>query len=161
MSVRKRRKAAKPVAVGYVKVIDRSWRIICSLYKTLMSKTFPQGSSEAFLNLKKSVLPTTKTSPACFNIVLWIALRKKDMVSFGFPKKKLFCTLPPLLNKPMGFITKFLEIQFKDSPYLSTPNLSLPRLRCGFIGTYIFFIEFSINFKPGRGQIVFSISQTT
>jgi len=30
-------------------------------------------------------------------------------VSFGFSKKKLLGTLPPLLNTPMGFITKFLE----------------------------------------------------
>jgi len=35
-----------------------------------MSKTFPQESSEAFLNLKKSALRRTrKTSPACFNRV--------------------------------------------------------------------------------------------
>jgi len=32
---------------------------------------------------------------------------------------------------------------------------------CGFTGTCTFCIEFSINFKLGRGQIVFSISQTT
>jgi len=38
------------------------------------------------------------------------------MVSFGFSKKKLFGTLPPLLNKPMGFITKLLVKQYKDSP---------------------------------------------
>jgi len=57
-----------------------------------------------------------KTSPTCFNIVLWKALRKKDMVPFDFSKKKLFGTLQPLLNKPMGFITKLLEKQFKDSP---------------------------------------------
>jgi len=38
------------------------------------------------------------------------------MVLFGFSKKKLFATLPPLLNKPMGFITKHLEKQFKDCP---------------------------------------------
>jgi len=38
------------------------------------------------------------------------------MISFGFSKKKLFSTLPPLLNKPMCFITKLLEKQFKDSP---------------------------------------------
>jgi len=50
-----------------------------------MSKTSPQESSEAFLNLKKSALPRTKkTSPACFTRVLWKSLRKKDMVSFGF-----------------------------------------------------------------------------
>jgi len=43
-----------------------------------MSKTFPE-SSEEFLNLKKSALRRTKkTSPACFNRVLWKALRKKD-----------------------------------------------------------------------------------
>jgi len=28
------------------------------------------------------------------------------MVLFGFSKKKLFGTLPPVLNKPTGFITK-------------------------------------------------------
>jgi len=82
-----------------------------------MNKTFPQESSEAFLNLEKSALRrTSKTSPACFNRVLWKALRKKDMVLFDFSKKRLFGTLPPLLNKPMGFITKLLEKQFKDSP---------------------------------------------
>jgi len=47
--------------------------------------------------------------------VLWKAFRKKDIVLFGFSKKKLFGTLLPLLNKPIGFITK-LEKQFKDSP---------------------------------------------
>jgi len=52
------------------------------------------------------------------------------MVLFGFSKNKLFATLPPLLNKPMGFITKLLEKQFKDSPLQSrpTPNRSLQRL---------------------------------
>jgi len=38
------------------------------------------------------------------------------MVSFDFSKNKLFGTLPPLLNKLMGFITKLLEKQLKDSP---------------------------------------------
>jgi len=53
-----------------------------------MSKTFPQESSEELFNLKKSALPRTKkTSPTYFNRVLWKALRKKDMVSFGFSKK--------------------------------------------------------------------------
>jgi len=51
------------------------------------------------------------------------------MVLFGFSKKKLFGTLPSLLNEPMGFITKLLEKQFKDSPLQSTPSLSLQRLR--------------------------------
>jgi len=40
----------------------------------------------------------------------------KDIVLFGFSNKKLFGTLPPLLNKPTGFITKHLVKQFKDSP---------------------------------------------
>jgi len=35
------------------------------------------------------------------------------MVLFGFSKKKLFGTLPLLLNKPMGFITKLLEESLK------------------------------------------------
>jgi len=43
-----------------------------------MSKTFPQESSEAFLNLKSLYYARTrKTSPACFNSVFWNALRKK------------------------------------------------------------------------------------
>jgi len=70
-----------------------------------MSKTFPQESSEAFLNLKKSALPRTKNN---FTSVF--------LVSFGFSEKKFFGTLPPLFNKPIGFITKLLEKQFKDSP---------------------------------------------
>jgi len=85
------------------------------------------------------------------------------VVLFGFSEKKLFRTLPTLLNKPMGFITKRLEKQFKDSPLQS----SLPQpfvaeiTRCGFTGACTFFIEFNINFKRGRGQIVVSISQVT
>jgi len=99
-----------------------------------MSKTFPQESSEAFLNFENSALRRTKkTSLACFTRVLCKAFRKKDMVLFGFSKKKLYGTLPPLLNKPMGFITKLLEKQFKDSPLQSTPNLSLQRLRAAVL----------------------------
>ena len=67
-------------------------------------------------NLKSLHYAEQKTLSACFNRVLWIALRKKDIVLFDFSKKKLFGTLPPLLIKPMDFITKLLEKQFKDSP---------------------------------------------
>ena len=103
--------------LNFLFVTDQPWCIIWSLYTTLMSKIFPQESSEAFLNLKKSALPRKKTtSPTCFSRVLWKALCKKGMVPFGFSKKKLFGTLPPLLNEPMGFLTKLLEKQFKDSP---------------------------------------------
>jgi len=59
-SVRKRRKAVKPIAVGHVKVTDQPWCIICSLYTTLASKIFPQESFKAIFNLKKSALPKTK-----------------------------------------------------------------------------------------------------
>ena len=64
---------------------------------------------------------TRETSPVCFNRVLWKALRKKDMVSFGFSKRNLlvYGTLPPLLNKPImeyGFHNKTHGKQFKDSP---------------------------------------------
>jgi len=58
--------------------------------------------------------------------------RKKDMILFVFSKTKHFGTLLPLLNKPMGFITKRLEKQFKNSRQQSTPNLSLQRLRAAF-----------------------------
>jgi len=39
------------------------------------------------------------------------------MVLFGVSKKTFFGALPPLLNKPMGYITlKLLEKQLKYSP---------------------------------------------
>jgi len=82
-----------------------------------MSKTFLQESSEAFCELKKSALRwTKKLHQRVLTGVLWKALWKKDMVLFGFSKQKVFGALPPLLNKHIGFITKFLEKQFKDSP---------------------------------------------
>jgi len=56
-----------------------------------MSKTFPQESSEAFFNLKKSALRRTrKTSPVCFNRVLWEALRKKRHGFIWLLKKETF-----------------------------------------------------------------------
>jgi len=51
------------------------------------------------------------------------------MVLFGFSKKKLFGTPQPLLNKPMGFITKLMEKQLKVSLQQSTPNFLLQRSR--------------------------------
>ena len=81
-----------------------------------MSKTFPQESSEAFLNLKKSASPRTKKLHQHVLAECFEKHFEKDLLSFGLSKKKLFGTLPPLLNKPMGFITKLLEKQFKVSP---------------------------------------------
>ena len=85
MSVRKRRKAVKPIAAGYVKVTDQPWRIICSLYKTLMSKTFPRESSETFLNLKKvCIMQNKKKFTSVFQQSVLKSTSKKDMVLFGF-----------------------------------------------------------------------------
>jgi len=105
---------------------DQPWRIICSLYKTLVSKTFPREFRGIF-ELKKVCITQNKkkTSLACCNRVLWKALRKEDVVSFGFSKKKLFGTRPPLLNKPMDFITKLLE---KNSSKIVLSNV-LPASR--------------------------------
>jgi len=144
-SVRKRRKAVKPIAVGYVTVTDHPWCIICSLYTTLMSKTFLQESSEAFLNLKKSALPRTKK------------LHQRVLTDHLASQKRNFLAL-----LAYGFHNKILG---KTVQRLSLEKYSQPRvakiMRCGGIGACIFFIEFSINFKRGRGQTVFSISQTT
>jgi len=71
------------------------------------------------------------------------------MVSFGFSKKKLFGTLPPLLNKPIGFITKLLEKQFKDSPQQSTPSLSLQRLRAAVSLVHAHFLLNSVEILNG------------
>jgi len=55
-----------------------------------MSKTFPQESFEAFLNLENSALRRTKkTSPACFNRVLWKALRKKTWFYLASQKRNI------------------------------------------------------------------------
>jgi len=116
MSVRKRWKAVTAIAVGHVKVTGQPWRIICCVYQTLMSKTFPQESSEAFLNLKSLQFPEQKK---LHQLVLPKYFEKRFEEKHGFIwllKKKLFGTLPPLLNKPMGFITKLLEKQFNYSP---------------------------------------------
>jgi len=56
-----------------------------------MSKTFPQENSEAIFNFKKSAMRRTrKTSPACFNGVLWKALRKKDMFFLASQKRSFW-----------------------------------------------------------------------
>jgi len=128
MSVKKRRKAVKPIAVH-----QSNWSAMTHYLLSVQNSYEQNVSSWEFrgiFELKKFTLrKTRKTSPVCFNGVLWKALRKKDMVLFCFSKKKLFGTLPPLLNNPMGFITKLVEKQFKDSPQQSTPNPSLQRLR--------------------------------
>jgi len=69
------------------------------------------------------------------------------MILFGFSIKKLFATLPPLLNKPTGFITKLLEKQFTDSPEQSTPNLSLQRLRAAVSLVHAHFLLNSVGYK--------------
>jgi len=58
------------------------------------------------LNLKKVCITENKKKfTSVFQQSALKSTSKKDMVLFGFSKKKLFGTLPPLLNKPMGFIT--------------------------------------------------------
>jgi len=81
-----------------------------------MSKTFPQESSDAFLNLKSLHYAEQKNFTSMFQQSALKSTSKKNIGLFGFSKKKLFGTLPPLLNKTMGFITELLEKQFKDSP---------------------------------------------
>jgi len=79
-----------------------------------MRKTFPQEGSNAFLNLKSLHYAEQKK---LHHRVLTECFEKhfeKTTWFFGFSKNKLFGTLPPLLNKPIGFITKLLEKQFKD-----------------------------------------------
>jgi len=81
------------------------------------------------------------------------------MVLFGFSKKKPFGTLPPLLNKPTGFITKLLEEQFKDSPQQSAPNLSLQRLRAAVSLVHAHFLLNSIYILDGVESKLFSSSR--
>jgi len=81
------------------------------------------------------------------------------MVLFGFSKKKLFGTPPPLLDKPMGFITKLLEKQFKDSPSQSTPNLSLQRLRAAVSLVHAHFLLNSVQILNGVESKLFSPSR--
>jgi len=89
---------------------------LVSVYNSY-ERNFSSREFWGIFKLKKvCITQKKKTSPTCFNTVFWKALRKKDVLPFDFSKKKLFGTLPPLLNKPIGFSTKLLEKQFKDSP---------------------------------------------
>ena len=72
-------------------------------YLLSVRKTFSQENPEAFLNFF-AITQNKKTSPACFNILLWKELRRKDLVLFGFSKDKLVGTLSLLFN--MGFRIK-------------------------------------------------------
>ena len=81
------------------------------------------------------------------------------MALFGFAKKKLFGTLPPLFNKPMGFITKLLEKQFKESPLQSTPNVSLQRLRAAVSLVHAHFLLNSAHILNGVEGKLFSPSR--
>jgi len=60
-----------------------------------MSKTFPQESSEAFLNLKSLHYAEQKKYHQRVYRVLWKALRKKDMVYLA-SKKRNFLALSHL-----------------------------------------------------------------
>jgi len=115
ISVRKRSKDVKPIAV-----LQSNWSTMAHYLLSVKNSYEQNFSSRGFwgiFELKKlCITQNKKNSPACFNRVLWKVLRKKDIILFGLSKKKLFGTLPLLLNKLMGFITKLLEKQFKDSP---------------------------------------------
>jgi len=70
-----------------------------------MSKTFPQESFEAFLNLKKSALRRTKK---LHQRVLTVRFEKdfnKKTSFYLVSQKSNFLALSHLLNKLMGFIT--------------------------------------------------------
>ena len=73
--------------------------LICSLYKILMSKTFPQESSEAFLNVKKSALPQNKKN---FTSVFYqSALKSTSKKRHGFIwllKKETFWHYPTVFE---------------------------------------------------------------
>jgi len=81
-----------------------------------MRKNFPQESSEAFLELRKVCITQNKKKiTSVFGKSAFETTSKKDIVLCGFSKKKRFGTLPPLLNRPMGFHNKLQQKQFKDS----------------------------------------------
>jgi len=60
------------------------------------------------------------------------------------------------------FITKLLAKtveRWSLAMYSQRPVASVAEfMHCGFTGAHTVFIEFSTNFKQGRGQIVFSIA---
>jgi len=83
----------------------------------LYEQNFSSRELRGIVKLKKSALRRTKKLHRRFLTECFEKhFEEKDMVLFGFSKKKLFGTVLPLLNKPLGFITKLLEKQFKDSP---------------------------------------------
>jgi len=81
-----------------------------------MSKSFPEESSEAFLNLKKSALRRTKKLHQHVLTECFEKHFERRTYFYLASQQRKFLALSPLLNKPMGLITKLLEKQFKDSP---------------------------------------------
>jgi len=80
--------------------------MLCSVYKTLLSKTFPQENSEAFLNLRKSALRKTKD---LHQRVLTESFEKHFKKRHGFTwllKKETFCYFPTSFEKAYGFHNK-------------------------------------------------------
>jgi len=105
------------------------------------------------LNLKKSALPRTKklhqrVSPECFE------KHFEKRHGFIWLLKKLFGTLPPLLHKPMGFITNY----WKNSSKIVL-NKVLPATRCRDYALRFHWymhicIEFSINLYGVEGKLI-------
>jgi len=101
-SVRKRRKAVKPSSTSEFLISHDALLALC--IELLWAKLFLKRVPRHFWTLQSQHYAEKKTSPTCFNRLLWKELRRKDLVLFGFSKEKLVGTLPLLWN--MGFHNK-------------------------------------------------------
>jgi len=88
-----------------------------------MSTPFPQESSEAFLNLKRLHYAEQRK---LHQRVLTEYFEKRHGFIWLLTKETFWHSPTSFVQ---AFITKCLEKQFKGSPWQSTPNLSLHKLR--------------------------------
>jgi len=81
-----------------------------------MSKTFPQESSEEFLNLKSLHYAEQKKLHQRVLTEYFEKHFEKKTWFYLASQNRHFLALSHFLNKPMSYITNLLEKQFKDSP---------------------------------------------
>jgi len=88
-----------------------------------MSKIFPQESSEAFFNIKSLHYAEQKTLHQRVLAECFEKHFRKKKVWFGFSKKKLFSTLPPLLRESSSFLSVICPSHTKNEYYHIAPPL--------------------------------------
>jgi len=86
---------------------------LLSVYNSYEQKFSSREFRGIFELEKVCITQNKKASPTFLTECFEKHFAKKTWFHLASQKRNCF---PPLLNKPIGFITKLLEKQFKDSP---------------------------------------------